>query len=115
MINGERLKKLRTDRRLTQDALGQLIEVSKVSVCYYESGIRTPTLETLLKICEVLETNVNYLIGMDICLPVKGTLRKYNITLSEEEYKVLEQLRLYPNLFKNLSNNIDKVNVLLEK
>ncbi len=114
MINGERLKKLRAEKRLTQDKLSNLIGVSKVSVCYYESGIRTPTLDTLLKICKVLETNVNYLLGMDMNLPVNGE-RKFYTTLSMEQYELLENLKLYPNLFKELVKDIDAVSMLVDK
>ena len=48
MIIGERLKEARLKKGLTQSQLGELLEVSKVSICGYEKGTRTPTMEKFL-------------------------------------------------------------------
>ena len=53
MIKGERLKKLRISKNLTQEQLGKVLGVTKASICCYEKGTRTPTLETLLDIVEL--------------------------------------------------------------
>ena len=45
MIIGNRLKKLRLSKGLNQQELGDLIGVTKVSICGYENGTRTPNLE----------------------------------------------------------------------
>ena len=47
MFVGDRLKNLREQKGMTQTELADLINVTKVSVCCYESGKRTPSLETL--------------------------------------------------------------------
>jgi transcriptional regulator with XRE-family HTH domain len=46
MIIGERIKKERIKRNLSQQQLGDMLGVSKVSICGYETGTRTPTMET---------------------------------------------------------------------
>lgn len=58
-----RLKKLRQQRKLTQEDLGKLINVTKVSISGYENGNRTPDMETLQKIADVLEVSLDYLLG----------------------------------------------------
>lgn len=59
----QRLKKLRQQRKLTQEDLGKLINVTKVSISGYENGNRTPDMETLQKIADVLEVSLDYLLG----------------------------------------------------
>ena len=66
MIVGSRIKEERIKRGLSQQALGDLLEVSKVSICGYETGTRTPTMETFLELVKVLDVDPNYLLGRDI-------------------------------------------------
>jgi len=61
----KRLKSPRTNRNLTQEELGRQINVTKVSVSGYESGNRSPDIETLQKIADVLDTSVDYLLGRE--------------------------------------------------
>jgi transcriptional regulator with XRE-family HTH domain len=58
-----RLKKLRIERNLTQEQLGNKINVTKVSISGYENGNRTPDMETLQKIADTLEVSIDYLLG----------------------------------------------------
>jgi len=48
MLIGERIRKARLEKGLSQEELGKIIDVSKVSICGYEKGTRTPTLENLM-------------------------------------------------------------------
>ena len=48
MLVGDRIRKKRIELGLSQEELGDLIGVSKVSVCGYEKGNRTPTIETVI-------------------------------------------------------------------
>ena len=50
---GQRIKALRKERGLTQQQLGDMINVTKVSICCYENGTRTPTLQTLIDLGRV--------------------------------------------------------------
>ena len=44
MLIGKRIKELRIEKGLSQQQLGEIIGVTKVSVCGYENGSRVPTL-----------------------------------------------------------------------
>ncbi len=44
MLLGKRIKSLRKEKGLTQQELGDLINVTKVSICCYENETRVPTL-----------------------------------------------------------------------
>lgn len=58
-----RLKQLRRHKKMTQEQLGKQAGVTKVSISLYESGRRTPDLETITKIADALEVSVDYLLG----------------------------------------------------
>lgn len=62
---GERLKKLRMSRTMTQEQLGKIINVTKVSISGYENGNRSPDTETLQKIADFFDVSTDYLLGRD--------------------------------------------------
>lgn len=53
----ENLKRIRTERNLTQEQLANLIGVSKFSIQNYEQGKREPSLELLESLVKALECN----------------------------------------------------------
>lgn len=59
---GSRLKKIRQIKKLTQQALGDLINVSKQAVANVESGHSNPSLDFISKLIENLNINSNWLI-----------------------------------------------------
>ena len=62
-MRGDRLKKLRQEKKLTQEQLGKIIHVSKVSISGYESGDRTPDTENLSRLANYFEVTTDYLLG----------------------------------------------------
>ena len=56
---GKNIKTLRQDRGMTQDAMGDALFVTRQTVSNYENGRSRPDLDMLLRIAEVLETDVN--------------------------------------------------------
>ncbi len=62
-MNGERLKKLRKEKKLTQTELGSKINVTKVSISGYESGNRSPDTDTLQRLADFFEVSTDYLLG----------------------------------------------------
>ena len=59
----ERLKVLRSDRGLSQSEFAKYIKVSKSSVNMYERGEREPGLETLERIADYFNVDMDYLLG----------------------------------------------------
>lgn len=58
-----RLRKMRRERNYTQEQLGRLVSVTKVSISCYENGSRTPEMETLQRLADALDVSVDYLLG----------------------------------------------------
>ena len=59
----ERLKALRTGKDLSQAEFGRIIKVSKSSINMYERGEREPGLETLERIADYFNVDMDYLLG----------------------------------------------------
>ena len=66
MIIGERLKDARKRKNMSQQQLGDLLGVSKVSICGYENGVRIPTIENFVQLLDILDLSADYLLGRDI-------------------------------------------------
>ena len=59
MLLAKRIKELRKKKNLTQEDLGKLINVTKVSICCYENGTRVPTLETIVALADIFEVSLD--------------------------------------------------------
>ena len=59
----ERLKELRIDKGLTQRAVSESLGLSRNACTNYEMGIREPSLEILVKLCDFFEVSADYLLG----------------------------------------------------
>jgi len=58
-----RLKQLRTEKKLTQEQLGEKINVTKVSISGYENGNRKPDMDTLQNLAAFFQVSVDFLLG----------------------------------------------------
>ena len=64
MTFGEKLKKLRIEKGITQEKLGQIIGVSDRVIGYYEADNRFPKDDILLtKIADYFNVSLDYLLG----------------------------------------------------
>jgi transcriptional regulator with XRE-family HTH domain len=64
MINlGEKLKAIRLEKGISSVQLEALSGVDQSTISRIENNLRSPTIETLLKICEALEISIIDLIG----------------------------------------------------
>lgn len=91
MFIGSRIKELRKQKGLTQQQLGNLINVTKVSISCYEKGNRTPNLETFIDLVNVLDTTPNYLLGRDVKI-VAEEEEDYSIVLPKIDIQILKEL-----------------------
>ena len=62
---GDKLKKLRTGRGLNQTALAERLGVRKSIISAYESQMRMPSLEMLVKIALEFAVSVDWLLGVE--------------------------------------------------
>lgn len=109
MTNGEKLKKIRKEKDMTQRQLADKVGISLMSIQRYERDERQPTLEILQKICDALDVSVYDLIGLretkgelvtkpkhekDLYLAAKKNIPSYKFWNSKTEidHKLKERL-----------------------
>lgn len=82
------LKELREDKGLTQLELANILKVSRQSVSGYENGMVEPTINTLIKLADLYNCSLDYLVGR--------SKDKHNLNLYSVENKeyILELIKL---------------------
>lgn len=63
MTIGEHIALLRKRKNLSQSVLGKEIGTSGDIIGRYERGIITPSIEVIMKIAEILEVSIDFLVG----------------------------------------------------
>ena len=59
----ERLKTLRKQVKLTQAQIAEKLDISQQAYASWERGAKKPTQENLVKIAQILNVTVDYLVG----------------------------------------------------
>ena len=62
MTIGDKIKKIRTFRNMTQAELGRQINVARATIAGYETRNRQPSYEKLTAIAETFQVSVDYLL-----------------------------------------------------
>lgn len=93
MIIGERVKEARKNKNLSQQQLGDMLGVSKVSICGYENGVRIPTMENFVQLLDILDLSADYLLGRDINV-VSEEDEEYKVKLSKEDINIIKELKI---------------------
>lgn len=63
MTFGQRLRYVRSRRRMTQRALAKLVGQPESAISHYECGRREPRLATLCGLCRALRCSADVLLG----------------------------------------------------
>lgn len=101
MFIGSRVRELRKAKGLTQQDLADMINVTKVSVCCYEKGTRTPNLDTFVDLINALDTTAAYLLGMDNVVVAENE-EDYKVVLPKEDIQIINEIRKNPKLVEYL-------------
>ena len=67
----ERLKKLRTDKEISQAKLGLILNTHQQTIDRWERKVTEPNLEMLMRLAAYFEVSVDYLVGMTELYPSK--------------------------------------------
>lgn len=62
---GQRLRALREQRHLSQEAMGKIIGRSKPVISSYENNLKLPTLDVLMNIAALFNVSLDYLVGFE--------------------------------------------------
>ncbi len=112
-IIGTRIKQLRKENNLTQTELGYKLDVIKQTISSWETGISSPSNETIIIMSSLFGVSVDYLLGNDVPkeTSVKPKEETSNTDKQEEHttHKEKQLLDLYRNyLDKGFSEQLRK-------
>lgn len=120
---GSILKKLRTEKNITQEELSKILNVSRPTIGRYEINERFPDHENLIKLSKFFNVSIDYLLGLtDIREPAKKLIEKGEVSIKppskiEKLYENLpsEEKRLFEDYTQYLAiraqlNSKDKKN-----
>ena len=87
------LKKLRLERKISQQELASVIKVSQQSVNKYENHDTEPNLSTLVMLADYFDTSVDYLIGRTDIKHRIEPVKEFSLNENEEVmFKYYRQL-----------------------
>lgn len=61
---GERIRAIRLSKKMTQSKLALMTNTTQRQISLYESGLQIADTTSLIKICEALNTSLDYLCGL---------------------------------------------------
>ena len=114
MFIGERVKQERIKRGMSQEELGKLLGVSKVSVCGYETGNRVPTMEKFLKLIDILNLEPNYILGMDTNV-INDKDESYVIKMAKDDIIIVNEIKKNPVLYNRLCHDPSRTIELISR
>lgn len=101
---GQRIKKAREKKQLTQEQLSELVDLSPMHISVIERGAKPPKLETLINIANALGVSTDTLLQDVIDNRIKAVSSEAADLLGqlspEEQRRVLSALRAYVDALK---------------
>ncbi|WP_422445628.1 helix-turn-helix domain-containing protein [Thermoanaerobacterium sp. DL9XJH110] len=96
---GEKLKKLRNERKMTQKELAERIGVSRATIAGYETKGKEPPYSTLIKLAEVLNCSIDYLLENSVNIKNENNINTDNQNLNHY-YTVISRRKDLQQLLK---------------
>ena len=99
---------------MSQQELGDMIGVTKVSICGYENGTRTPSLETFCMMADIFETTTDYLLGREVPVITEDG-SEYLGAVSRDDIDIIAEIKPYPTLYAKLIKDVKRYVSLIVK
>ncbi len=111
-----RIKQLRENKRYTQEYMADALKISQRAYSTLECGKSQLSVERLLQIADLLETNVAELIGADATAIQNNfnntTGNKGNLVVNQNNYQQLQEL--YERLVQSKDAEIEQLKARLK-
>jgi transcriptional regulator with XRE-family HTH domain len=98
---GERLRKAREEKRLSQLEAAKKLGVSNGTLSGYERNYRDPDTKTLKQISELYEVSLDWLLTGEVSMGSKGEnvfFKEYEKLSDEDKKKALEHIKFLRHL-----------------
>ena len=109
---GDKIKKLRKERHITQSELANAIGLSRSSIGMIESNKQGTGNDSLIKIADFFDVTVDYLLSEDDAENIEKKERDYSLTIKEQENIDMEAQKILDELSMSFSKN---KNILTEE
>ena len=86
---GTKIKELRLNQNMTQSALGKLLNVSQVAVYKREKQFTEPDTLTLIKLADLFNVSIDYLLGATYDSTPRSQLVYKNTIKTQEMINIL--------------------------
>jgi transcriptional regulator with XRE-family HTH domain len=98
---GMRLKMLRESRKMSQEELAKLLNLSQSSIAYYELDKKQPSQRTIIRIAKIFNTPTDYLFGLtDNPVPSQTKPKKPNYLEHIQAAKTIgDAIQIAANLY----------------
>jgi len=93
----DRIRTLRTEKKLSQGKLAQALGISRQAVSKWENGTAVPDMENLIQLCDLFEVDLNYLTTGEsssketVSSPVPPPPAPIVVNLIEKKDRVIEK------------------------
>lgn len=88
MAFSENLQFLRQQHAVTQEQLAEQLSVSRQSVSKWESGASFPEMETLLRICDLYDVNLDALLRGDLAAVSVSDTAQYDAFMNHQSLRI---------------------------
>jgi transcriptional regulator with XRE-family HTH domain len=89
MAIGEKIKKLRKQHGLSQEALAEKVTVTRQTISKWELGQSTPDLDFIAQLSDIFHVSSDYLIKDEMVEPDELPYRKRSYCLSEKSKRII--------------------------
>lgn len=86
----EKLCECRNKRGLSQTAVAKMLNITRQAYNHYETGQRQPTQEVLVKLADIFEVSVDYLLGRTDTVSDDITFDDFTYALHNETQELSE-------------------------
>lgn len=118
----DRLRQCRIDAGYSQKYVALCVGVSMPTVSMWESGAKSPSIDNLMKLADLFNTSIDYLVGR---IDKAGRSSRHNPPLSQDARRLLsdyaslsaqgkEYIRQQMEIAKKIYGQSDAVSVLAE-
>ena len=113
MINN--IKAARKSKGYTQEKIGELLHVSQRSVASWETGTKEPDCGTLLKLADLYDVTVDYLLGRDadpreaLAPDELRLLLDYRALSAQGQEYIRQQMYMAGQIYKKQSSDLPRV------
>lgn len=103
---GDRIRKARERKHLSQMKLAELANLSLITVSNIESGKYSPNLKNIIKVSKVLDTSIDFLVSGSDVVGDEIYIQEINSKLNKLDKKGLKHINQYIDLYNETITEI---------